>query len=178
MAEPSAAELMSALAGMGFAPELIQAALQSNPASLDEALSYIVAHQESTAAEDFEEASDDGEEMKMVLVVRTDLKMSPGKVAAQCVHAALGAVRMASVESANSLNYWEEGGEATICLKCENEEEMLALETKGKECGLITWVVEDAGRTEIAPGSKTILAIGPAFVSRINEVTGHLKLYR
>lgn len=38
-------------------------------------------------------ASDIGPDLKLVLVVRTDLRMSAGKVAAQCVHAALQATR-------------------------------------------------------------------------------------
>ena len=171
-------QLETTLLAMGFAAELVTGAVGSNPSSLDEALSWIVAHQESAADEDFEEASDDEEEMKMVLVVRSDLKMSPGKVAAQCVHAALGAVRICSVESANSLNYWEEGGEATICLKCETEEEMVALEAQAKSLNITTYIVHDAGRTEIAPDSKTVLAIGPAFISDIDKVSRHLKLYR
>ena len=115
--------------------------------------------------DDDDDSEEEEEEMKMVLIVRTDLKMSPGKVAAQCVHAALGAVRICSVESANSLNYWEECGEATICLKCESDEEMIVLEILAKE-------------KEIETGSKTVLAIGPAFRSKIDEVTGKLKLYR
>jgi PTH2 family peptidyl-tRNA hydrolase len=37
-------------------------------------------------------------------------------------------------------------------------------------------VIKDAGRTQIAPGSKTVLAIGPGPASLINQCTGHLKL--
>ena len=42
--------------------------------------------------------------------------------------------------------------------------------------GLMSYIVVDAGRTQIAPGSKTVLAIGPAFKSQIDAVTGHLRL--
>jgi PTH2 family peptidyl-tRNA hydrolase len=37
--------------------------------------------------------------------------------------------------------------------------------------------VRDAGRTEIAPGSITCLAIGPDTTTRIDGVTGTLRLY-
>ena len=42
--------------------------------------------------------------------------------------------------------------------------------------GLVTYIVEDAGRTQIAAGSKTVLAIGPAPVHAFEEITKHLKL--
>ena len=33
------------------------------------------------------------------------------------------------------------------------------------------------GRTQIAPGSHTVLAVGPAPGSMVDKVTGNLKLY-
>ena len=38
-----------------------------------------------------------GGEMKMVLVIRSDLKMGKGKIGAQCGHAVLGAYRQATL---------------------------------------------------------------------------------
>jgi len=40
----------------------------------------------------------------------------------------------------------------------------------------VYYIVEDAGRTQIAAGSQTVLAIGPAPVKVLEEITGHLKL--
>jgi len=40
----------------------------------------------------------------------------------------------------------------------------------------VSYVVEDAGRTQIAAGSKTVLAIGPAPVSSLDKFTRELKL--
>ncbi|CAF1543725.1 unnamed protein product, partial [Rotaria sordida] len=40
-----------------------------------------------------------------------------------------------------------------------------------------TCLIRDAGRTQIEPGSKTVLGIGPAPSKLINEITRHLKLY-
>ena len=42
--------------------------------------------------------------------------------------------------------------------------------------GLVAYIVEAAGRTQIAAGSKTVLAIGPAPDSVLKKLTGHLKL--
>ena len=40
----------------------------------------------------------------------------------------------------------------------------------------MTYIVHDAGRTQIAAGSQTVLAIGPAPKSEIDQITGHLPL--
>lgn len=47
---------------------------------------------------------------------------------------------------------------------------------KALKIGINTYVVEDAGHTQIKAGSKTILAIGPAFSNEIDPFTEHLKL--
>lgn len=47
---------------------------------------------------------------------------------------------------------------------------------KALKIGINTYVVEDAGHTQIKAGSRTILAIGPAFSNEIDPFTEHLKL--
>ena len=46
-----------------------------------------------------------------------------------------------------------------------------------KALNLVSSVVEDAGRTQIASGSKTVVGVGPGPQSEIDKVMGHLKLY-
>jgi peptidyl-tRNA hydrolase, PTH2 family len=53
---------------------------------------------------------------------------------------------------------------------------MLNLERRAREKGLVTYIVEDAGRTQIAAGSKTVLAIGPAPKHMFDGITDDLKL--
>jgi len=120
---------------------------------------------------------EDDEETKMVLVVRNDLKMGKGKAAAQCSHATLAAYKQAKRKSPKYLRLWECSGQPKVTLKCESEESMLTMLAQARSLGLVSAVIADAGRTQIAPGSKTVLAIGPAPGSQIDEVTGHLKLY-
>ncbi len=64
------------------------------------------------------------EKVKMVIVVRGDLGMSSGKIAAQCVHAALAAYRQALVQSPPLVRAWEAQGEATICVQCSSDSEL------------------------------------------------------
>ena len=66
--------------------------------------------------------------------------------------------------------------QAKVCLKVPTEAELHALRDLAKAAGLVTYQVEDAGRTQIAAGSRTVLAIGPAPVKEVDQITGHLKL--
>ncbi|KAF0693675.1 Aste57867_15378 [Aphanomyces stellatus] len=113
---------------------------------------------------------------KMVLVVRNDLKMGKGKIAAQCGHATLGAYKRAVKRTPRAVECWETFGQAKIALKIESEDEMLALASRAKDMGIVHHVVIDAGRTQIAPNTRTVLAVGPAPNGDVDNLTGHLKL--
>jgi len=54
---------------------------------------------------------------------------------------------------------------------------MQDLGTKARNTGIDVWEIRDAGRTEVDPGTVTVMAIGPAKVSVINTVTGELETY-
>ena len=118
------------------------------------------------------------DEMKMVLVIRTDLGMTKGKIAAQCCHACLSAFQHASTSNPDYVKEWTYSGQAKVTLKCDGgEQELLALQSDARRRGLTAMSICDAGRTQIAAGSRTVLAIGPGPVDLIDKVTGHLKLY-
>ena len=112
----------------------------------------------------------DEEDTKMVLVVRQDLKMGKGKAAAQCCHATLAAYKMARRKCPDTLRVWECNGQPKIAVKVDSEEEMMMLLAKARSLGLVSYVVADAGRTQIAPGSHTVLAVGPAPGSQVDKV--------
>ncbi|KAB8072909.1 PTH2-domain-containing protein [Aspergillus leporis] len=117
------------------------------------------------------------EEVKLVLVVRTDLGMTKGKIAAQCSHATLACYKYLTANSPNSsmLRRWEAQGQAKIALQTKSEEEMETLQAQAISLGLCARVITDAGRTQIASGSRTVLGVlGPKSV--VDGVTGHLKL--
>ena len=76
-----------------------------------------------------------------------------------------------------SFRVWEATGQPKITVKCDSEEEMMLLLAQARSLGLVSYVVADAGRTQIAPGSHTVLAVGPAPGSMVDKVTGNLKLY-
>ncbi|XP_048412765.1 peptidyl-tRNA hydrolase 2, mitochondrial isoform X1 [Stegostoma tigrinum] len=119
----------------------------------------------------------EGGEYKMVLVVRNDLKMGKGKVAAQCSHAAVSAYRQVQKRNPDLLRQWEYCGQPKVVVKAPDEDCIIDLLTHAKELGLTVSLIQDAGRTQIAPGSRTVLGIGPGLGKLVDKVTGHLKLY-
>ena len=111
--------------------------------------------------------------MKQVIIVRQDLKLSPGKMAAQVGHAVLGCY----IKSDNKvLRNWMDGGAKKIVLTCPNKEELLKLKDKAERAGLTTSLIIDAGHTEIAPGTMTCLGIGPEEEGKIDTIAGSLKM--
>lgn len=74
------------------------------------------------------------------------------------------------------LAHWEDCGQPKICLKAKDESELRKLSLEAKAVNLPTFQVADAGRTQVAAGSHTVLAIGPGRKSDIDKVTGHLRL--
>lgn len=67
-------------------------------------------------------------------------------------------------------------GQAKVALQVKSEEELEVLQAQALSLGLVAQVIHDAGRTQIASGSATVLGIGPAPKGVIDQVTGHLKL--
>ncbi|XP_036691204.1 peptidyl-tRNA hydrolase 2, mitochondrial [Balaenoptera musculus] len=119
----------------------------------------------------------EGGEYKMILVVRNDLKMGKGKVAAQCSHAAVSAYKQIQRRNPELLKQWEYCGQPKVVVRAPDEETLVELLTHAKMLGLTVSLIQDAGRTQIVPGSRTVLGIGPGPVDLIDKVTGHLKLY-
>jgi peptidyl-tRNA hydrolase len=113
---------------------------------------------------------------KMVLCVNMALEMGKGKIAAQCGHATLGAYRMASKRCKTAVRYWEMIGQAKIAVKVQDDSQLRQIQKLANEKGLISYLVQDAGHTQIAAGSQTVLAIGPAPNKAFDGITSKLKL--
>ena len=61
-------------------------------------------------------------------------------------------------------------------MQVKSQEELLELRRKARALGLAAEIIQDAGRTQIEAGSVTVLGVGPAPKSLVDQVTGHLKL--
>lgn len=112
-------------------------------------------------------------ELKQVILVRTDLKMPKGKMAAQVAHASVDAVLKSSPSKVDA---WRRMGMKKIVVKVVDEKELMEYQNKAKSEKLVAAVITDAGRTVVAPGTKTCMAIGPDEEEKVDKVTSNLKL--
>jgi peptidyl-tRNA hydrolase, PTH2 family len=112
---------------------------------------------------------------KMMLVVNQELNMGKGKIAAQCGHASVGCYKRSMKKCPKALKAWEYTGCAKIAVKCPTTQDLETIAALAKSMDVPMYLVEDAGRTQIAAGSRTVLGLfGPAFV--FGPLTDHLKL--
>ena len=113
--------------------------------------------------------------IKQVIVVRTDLDMGKGKIAAQVGHACvLGAEYVRKSKPEWFSEWWK--GQEKIVLKVSNLKELEQVKQGAIEIGVPWSEVTDAGHTQIAPGTVTCISIGPAPEEKIDKITGDLKL--
>jgi PTH2 family peptidyl-tRNA hydrolase len=115
-----------------------------------------------------------GVAVKLVLVVRTDLDMGRGKIAAQVAHAAVTAALTCS--GTDDFVAWLRGGQPKVVLKVLSESGLEDIVEQAQEANLPVELVRDAGRTQVTPGTLTCCAIGPADAGRVDAVTGGLSL--
>lgn len=111
------------------------------------------------------------------MALPNDLKVQKGKVAAQCGHAAVAAYAKALKTMPQLLKHWLRYGGTQITVRIDSEDELLKLSENSKNEGILASIVRDAGQTQVAPGTRTVIAIGPAPKSILEKIKGHLKLY-
>ncbi|MGP8076088.1 MAG: peptidyl-tRNA hydrolase Pth2 [Thermoplasmata archaeon] len=118
----------------------------------------------------------DGSDYKMVIVVRAELRLTAGKAAVQVAHAAVLLALEAEKRSSAAFRSWSSAGQKKIALVAPTLPDLEALARKARSLGIPWVLVEDAGFTEVPPGTKTCLGLGPAPGSEIDQVTGGLAL--
>ncbi|WXG45569.1 MAG: peptidyl-tRNA hydrolase Pth2 [Candidatus Atabeyarchaeum deiterrae] len=113
---------------------------------------------------------------KQVIVLRTDIKMSKGKLAVQACHASVGALEETRKEHRDWVRSWFDEGQKKVVAKVRTIGSLEKLKQQADKMGLPNALVEDRGLTEIPPGTVTSLGIGPAPEEIIDKVTHDLVL--
>ena len=113
---------------------------------------------------------------KLAVVVRQDLKMGKGKIAAQVGHASVEASEVARKTHRDWWKLWLEEGQCKVVLKTNSQGEIQELELKAIKLGLPATAIRDRGLTQLKPDTVTCIAIGPGPSKLVDEVTGHLRL--
>lgn len=116
-------------------------------------------------------------EYKQVIIVRTDIEMSHGKACVQVAHASLSAWEIAVEKHKKWAKEWKEEGQRKVVVCAESEEELRELYEKARKAKLPSSLISDAGLTELEPGTKTAVAIGPAPGEEVDKITRHLRLF-
>jgi PTH2 family peptidyl-tRNA hydrolase len=110
---------------------------------------------------------------KQCLVIRNDVKMSCGKRCAQAAHAAIGAYNNADKSLQKA---WLSEGQKKVVLKANDERTLYELKVIAERVGISSSLIQDAGMTEIPPGTITALGMGPAKSEDLDKITGTLSL--
>ncbi len=116
-------------------------------------------------------------EYKLVVAVRQDLDMSKGKMAVQVAHASVISALNCKAKNVKWFKNWYDEGQKKVVVKAEDVDALQDLQNEAEKLNIATAMIDDAGLTELPPGTTTCLGLGPAPNSVIDQVTGNLKLW-
>jgi PTH2 family peptidyl-tRNA hydrolase len=134
-------------------------------------------------------------QVKQYIIVRTDLGINSGKLAAQACHATMKVFfdKMSGVRGGpgklwneQEVEYsfvateeevqWIEGQFTKITKKVKNENQLLKVYEKAKAAGLNVSLIKDAGLYGLEGENFTCIAVGPNYVEDCEPVVGKLRL--
>lgn len=128
---------------------------------------------------------------KQVIVMRTDLNMRKGKMAAQASHASMAVLldmmdheytelyerRKLTIPVGTALEAWLNGPFKKICVGINSEVALEDLYERVKDAGLPVSKIVDSGLTEFGGvPTLTCIGIGPDYPENIDPFTKELKL--
>ena len=126
--------------------------------------------------------------VKQVILVRKDIKMPKGKLAAQASHASIAPILQLLRDGDlnvvckrfeckhDSVEQWLNGSFTKVCLGVDDLDQMVNLYEAAKAEGIPCSFIVDEGRTCFSEPTATCCGIGPWISSEIDDITGSLKL--
>ena len=131
---------------------------------------------------------------KQVIVIRKDLNMSAGKLAAQVSHASMGSffnstekiydvfdgsnITSFDIPKDTACSDWTNGSFAKVVVYVKSEQALLNVLKKAQDKNLPCALITDEGRTEFnGVPTNTCLGIGPCYPEDFEGVTSKLRLF-
>ena len=115
-------------------------------------------------------------EYKQNILIRTDIGMKTGKKCVQGCHASVSAADLVRQKDKNVWKKWMNTGQRKIALKVGSLDELRLIHNKVLKKRIACFLIQDAGLTQLEPGTITALGIGPADSELLDTICGHLKL--
>ena len=135
---------------------------------------------------------------KQIIIVRKDLNMSPGKLAAQVSHGSMAFLSWLIRDNADCdghidawidkdiLHHWINGEFTKCVLQAKNKTQLLKAKTMAEELGMVEgedfWLIRDNCHTELEPeeDGKTLTVIGfkPMDSEIVDKIGKKYQLYR
>jgi PTH2 family peptidyl-tRNA hydrolase len=137
---------------------------------------------------------------KQIIIIRKDLNMRKGKIAAQASHASMKVIldlmenneipyddgedssiyypiKVLKYKDHKALDEWLNGAFTKIVVYVNSEQELLDLYQKAKDSNLLCALIQDKGNTEFhGVPTYTAVAVGPAYPDQLEPITGNLPL--
>lgn len=135
---------------------------------------------------------DIGDPIVQYIIVKSSLNMSSGKACAQCGHAVqhiiLEYIKLEVISMKKGLTFhlpdtmiehisltteWLHNGSRKVVLRADDKEFEKVKEEFAHNC----YVVSDAGKTELAPGTETTIALWPQYKNQVSKTIKRLQVY-
>lgn len=109
-------------------------------------------------------------EIKQIILIRTDLKMTKGKIAAQAAHAAVSTQEIVRLKNKHIWKKWLLEGQKKVVLKVNSEDELLHYFKEAEKVNLPVKLIHDMGLTQLPPNTLTALGIGPILEDEAKKI--------
>ncbi len=116
------------------------------------------------------------DDIKQVIIIRMDLKMGVGKKCAQACHASITSSNKVRRVNKKLWKDWIHFGQKKVVLKTQSIDELMNIYSQLQKEDILCTIINDAGLTQLSPGTTTALGIGPVISSKVDKITGILKL--
>ncbi|AAR83393.1 CNPV047 conserved hypothetical protein [Canarypox virus] len=111
--------------------------------------------------------------LKMVFIIRNDIKMSKGKMISLCAHGAIKAYIKAEEHCTDYLKRWIKTGQLKEAVRVEKESKLLDIIDSAKAVDINFCVIQDDETMKI----NTVLVLGPAPSYLFDSITKSLKSF-